>query len=35
VYTDTAEFTDIIPECTNRSVGYAREHTQEESLDLV
>lgn len=35
VYTDTAEFTDIIPECTNISVGYAREHTQEESLDLV
>ena len=34
VYTDTAEFTDIIPECTNISVGYAREHTQEESLDL-
>lgn len=35
VYTDTAEFTDIIPECTNISVGYAREHTQEESLNLV
>ena len=34
VYTDTAEFTDIIPECTNISVGYAREHTQEESLDI-
>lgn len=35
VYTDTAEFTEIIPECTNISVGYAREHTQEESLDLI
>lgn len=35
VYTDTAEFIDIIPECTNISVGYAREHTQEESLNLV
>lgn len=35
VYTDTAEFTDIIPECTNISVGYDREHTQAESLDLV
>jgi hypothetical protein len=34
VYTDTAEFTDIIPECTNISVGYDREHTQAESLDL-
>jgi hypothetical protein len=35
VYTDTAEFTELIPECTNISVGYAREHTQEESLDLA
>lgn len=35
VYTDTAEFVSLIPECTNISVGYAREHTQEESLDLV
>jgi len=35
VYTDTAEFTELIPECTNISVGYAREHTQEESLDLL
>ena len=35
VYTDTAEFTDIIPECTNISVGYDREHTQAENLNLV
>jgi len=35
VYTDTAEFTELVPECTNISVGYAREHTQEESLDLL
>lgn len=35
VYTDTAEFTDIIPECTNISVGYDKEHTQSESLNLV
>ncbi len=35
VYTDTAEFTALIPECTNISVGYDREHTQSESLDLV
>ena len=34
VYTDTAEFVDVIPECTNISVGYAKEHTQDESLDL-
>jgi len=34
VYTDTAEFTDIIPECTNISVGYYSEHTQNENLDI-
>ncbi len=35
VYTDTAEFTDIIPECTNISVGYYSEHGDQESLDIV
>jgi len=35
VYTDTAEFTTIIPECTNVSVGYYAEHTLTESLDIV
>ena len=34
VYTDTAEFVDIIPECTNISTGYDHEHTEKESLDL-
>lgn len=34
VYTDTAEFVSIIPECTNVSVGYYREHTVNETLDL-
>lgn len=34
IYTDTAEFTHIIPECTNISVGYFNEHTQNEKLDL-
>lgn len=34
VYTDTAEFTDIIPECTNISCGYMYEHTQKEELDM-
>ena len=34
VYTDTAEFTDIIPECTNISVGYESEHTQNENLNI-
>tara|TARA_R110000868_G_scaffold222211_1_gene474090 strand:- start:832 stop:1626 length:795 start_codon:yes stop_codon:yes gene_type:complete len=35
VYTDTAEFTDIIPECTNISCGYYFEHTDKEELDMV
>ena len=35
VYTDTAEFTGIIPECTNISVGYYSEHTDKEKLDVI
>lgn len=35
VYTDTAEFVGIIPECTNISVGYMNEHTANETLDLA
>jgi hypothetical protein len=34
VYTDSAEFVDYIPECTNLSVGYLNEHTTRESQDL-
>lgn len=34
VYTDSAEFMDIISECTNISVGYYKEHTTDESQDL-
>ena len=34
VYTDTAEFVDIIPECTNISAGYMHEHTTKESLNI-
>lgn len=34
VYTDSAEFTSIISECTNISVGYYREHTTSESQDI-
>jgi hypothetical protein len=34
VYTDTAEFVDIIPECTNISVGYDMEHSDRETLDM-
>jgi hypothetical protein len=35
IYTDTAEFEHIIPECTNISVGYLNEHSSSESLDLT
>jgi hypothetical protein len=34
VYTDSAEFTGLIPECTNISVGYYREHTHSEHQDI-
>lgn len=34
VYTDSAEFMDIIPECTNVSVGYYKEHTVGEYQDI-
>ncbi len=34
VYTDTAEYLDIIPECTNISVGYAQQHGVNEWCDL-
>ena len=34
VYTDSAEFVDIVPECTNISVGYYKEHTVDEHQDI-
>ena len=34
VYTDSAEFTQVIPECTNISVGYYKEHTTFEHQDI-
>lgn len=34
VFTDTANYVDIVPECTNLSVGYDNEHTARESLNL-
>ena len=34
IYTDSAEFVDIINECTNISVGYDFEHTVDEFQDL-
>lgn len=34
VYTDTAEFIDLIPECTNISVGYKNQHGDREEQDV-
>jgi hypothetical protein len=34
VYTDSAEFMSIIPECTNISVGYYKQHTVNEYQDI-
>jgi len=33
LFTDTANYADIIPECTNLSVGYYRAHTPDEWVD--
>ena len=34
VFTDTANYTDIVGECTNLSVGYFDQHTKRECSDL-
>jgi hypothetical protein len=34
VYTDTAIFVDVIPECTNLSSGVWNEHSTEEYVDI-
>lgn len=34
-FTDTANYAHIIPECTNISAGFHREHTPKEWLDTV
>lgn len=34
VYTDSAEFVEVISECTNISVGYYSEHTKSERQDI-
>ena len=34
IFTDTAEYVDVIGECTNLSVGYAGAHTDRETTDL-
>lgn len=35
IYTDSAEFVEVISECTNISVGYYNEHTKTESQDIL
>lgn len=34
IYTDSAKFMDLVPECTNVSVGYYNEHTVNECQDI-
>jgi hypothetical protein len=34
VYTDSVQFKDIVPECTNLSVGYFHQHTPREKQDV-
>lgn len=34
-FTDTANYTEIVPECTNLSVGYFNAHTSAEYLDVT
>ena len=35
VYTDTNEYAGLVPECTNLSVGYQRQHGPRETLDVT
>ena len=35
IFTDTANYRKLIPECTNISVGYDAEHTGGETLDAL
>jgi hypothetical protein len=35
IYTDTAEFFHLVPNCTNISVGYQNEHTKKETLNKM
>lgn len=34
IYTDSAEYAELVPECTNLSVGYKHEHSDDEELIL-
>lgn len=33
-FTDSANYAELIPECSNLAIGYAHEHTSAETLDL-
>jgi hypothetical protein len=35
IYTDTAEFFHLVPNCTNLSVGYENEHSKKETLNIL
>src|SRR5271166_3985952 len=35
LFTDTANYMYLVPECTNLSVGYEREHGPTENLDAI
>lgn len=35
IFTDSANYVELIPECSNISVGYENEHRPNESLDVV
>ena len=35
LFTDTANYTDVVGECTNISVGYNGQHTSRETLDAT
>jgi hypothetical protein len=34
IFTDSANYVDLIPECSNLSIGYRNEHSRWETLDL-
>jgi predicted RNA-binding Zn-ribbon protein involved in translation (DUF1610 family) len=34
IFTDSANYVDLIPECSNLSIGYQNEHTTRETLDI-
>lgn len=34
IFTDSANYTELIPECSNLSIGYQNEHRPNETLDL-